>query len=308
MHIRAIRRSVPLRTTAAGVVLITGAGLLAAGCSPGAGSSAASSQGHSVPGAPAARAPAAAQPAVPGGSHLTVLPGAGESIVYTASLTVRAKDVSTAAARATDLATAAGGYTSSENTHLDRAHPARASVSIQLKIPVAAYQPTLARLSSQLGTRVSESQRARDVTQAVADVSSRVASANAAIAQLRSLLAHAGSVSSLLSVQDQINEQEASLEALLSQQRALAHETSYATVSLLLLSQPRPGARHRAAPAGGFTGGLAAGWRALRVTTSWLLTGAGAVLPFAVIAALAGLLAYRGWRWLARRRRPRPAE
>ena len=74
-----------------------------------------------------------------------------------------------------------------------------------------------------------------DVTQQVADVGSRVASAQAAISQLRALLKRAGSVGALLSVQDEINSQEASLEALLAQQRSLAHETSYATVTVTLI-------------------------------------------------------------------------
>jgi len=59
--------------------------------------------------------------------------------------------------------------------------------------------------------------------------------------------------------------------------------------------------------AGGFTGGLAAGWHALRQVTSWLLTGAGAALPFAAFVILAVYAGLRGRRWLARRRAgPRP--
>ena len=74
------------------------------------------------------------------------------------------------------------------------------------------------------------------MTQQVADVTSRVASAQAAIAQLRALLRQAGSVSALLDVQEQINSQESDLEALQAQQRALARATTFATVSLLLVS------------------------------------------------------------------------
>jgi len=173
---------------------------------------------------------------------------------------------------------------------------------------VAGYQATLAALSARLGTRVSLSQRAQDVTQTVADVTSRVASAQAAIVQLRQLLARAGSVSSLLMVQDQINAQEAALEALQSQQRALAHQTTYGTVSVLLVSRPPPAAARPVKITGGFTAGLATGWRALREVTSWLLTGVGALLPFLVFVIAAGYGGLRGWRWLARHRSgPRPA-
>jgi hypothetical protein len=264
-----------------------------------------------VRGAPAA-APSAVpapgafrQPAVP--ARLTALP-ASQAIIYTASLTVRAADVQAAASRASSLATAAGGYVSSESTHIDHAHPADSTVFIQLKIPVGGYQATLATLASTLGTRISLSQQALDVTQTVADVSSRVASAQTAIAALRGLLARAGSVSSLLAVQDQINAEEANLEALQSQQRALAHETSYGTVSVLVLSRRPPPATHPVKITGGFTGGLTAGWRALRQVASWLLTGIGAFLPFAVFAIAAVYGGVRGRRWLAKRRAgPRPA-
>src|SRR5262249_47959053 len=88
-----------------------------------------------------------------------------------------------------------------------------------------------------------ETQQAQDVTGTVADVNSRVASAEAAIAQLRKLLTRAGSVGALLTVQEQINQEEASLEALQSQQRALARETAYATISLTVTPCPPPAPR-----------------------------------------------------------------
>jgi len=295
----------------ASAALGAGASLLLAGCS--GGSSATSTSAGSMHAAVAApeSAPSAAA-GLPGSpvkqAQLTALPPAGQAIVYTASLTVRAADVRAAAARATQLASSAGGYVSSETARFSHRHPADGTISIQLKIPVAGYQATLAALSARLGTRVSLSQRAQDVTQTVADVTSRVASARAAIVQLRQLLARAGTVSSLLMVQDQINAQEAALEALQSQQRALAHETTYGTVSVLLVSRPAPPAARPVKIAGGFTAGLATGWRALREVTSWLLTGVGALLPFLVFVIAAGYGGLRGWRWLGRRRSgPRPA-
>jgi len=281
-------------------VLLAGACLLAAGCSAG-GSSASSGSAAAAPGAVSLPARAAGgSSAANGGAALAALP-APASIIYTASLTVRAADITRAAAQATQLARAAGGYVSSENTALDRAHPDLSTVSLQLKIPVAAYPATLGTLG-RLGTRLALSQHAQDVTETVADVTSRVTSAQAAITQLRALLAHAGSVADLLSVQNQINAEEASLESLQARQRALAHETALGTVSLLLVSKPLPVARKKAP--GGFLGGLAAGWHGLVRAVSLLLTGAGAALPFAVILVPAGYLAYRRLAHRALRRGP----
>ena len=127
------------------------------------------------------------------------------SIIYTAQLTVRAGDVSSAAAQAAQIAGGVGGYVSSETAKVNPDHPSEATASVQLKIPVAAYPATLGQLGHRLGTQLSLQQQAQDVTQQVADVDSQVASDQAAIAQLRALLSHAGSVGELLSVQNQIN-------------------------------------------------------------------------------------------------------
>jgi hypothetical protein len=107
-------------------------------------------------------------------------------------------------------------------------------------------------------------------------------------------------VASLLDVQTQINEEEASLEALQAQQRALAHETSYGTVNLLLVGKPVAAVRAAKKP-GGFTDGLAAGWHGLLRVVTALLTAAGAVLPFAVVLAALGSAGYLIWRRFRRR-------
>jgi hypothetical protein len=321
----------PLRTTVLACAgLMSGAALLLAGCSQAGPASSSGSPGfgparvsggsaHANGAALSPAAPELAGPGTPtsGGSGSSqsaaqpTLPGPG--IIFTASLTVRSSSVATAAARATSIAEQNGGYISDEQASIHPAGHARPTVSIQLKIPVSSYQLVLTDLSA-LGTQLSLSQQAQDVTEQVADVSSRVASAQAAITQLQALLARAGSIADLLSVQEEINSQESSLEALEAQQRALASETSYATVSLTLVS-PAP-ARHAARPASpkrhGFTAGLAAGWHGLRVVVSAILTAVGAALPFAVIAAVlagAGYAARRPLRRaLHRRSRPTPAD
>ena len=295
-----MRVGAPRFTRTTSILLAALAGLLAAGCSA-AGNSASSASGVGLP--RSAAMPASAQGGhseARGGAALADLPSS-QSIIYTASLTVRAASLTRAATEATQLARAAGGYVSAENTALNRAHPAQSTVSIQLKIPVASYQRVLGARSG-LGTRQSESQHAQDVTQTVADVTSRVASAQAAISQLRKLLARAGSVSSLLDVQNQINTEEASLEALQAQQRARAHQTAYGTVSLLLVTKPGTGVKKNQRPSAGFLRGLAAGWHGLVRVVVALLTAAGAALPFAVILAAAGFLGWRGRRWLLRHR------
>jgi hypothetical protein len=297
--------------------VLLGGGMFLAGCSASSLSGAASSSDSAAKTAGEAAGPpaaptAAAVPAAGGASRSSSGSGGGTgttarlapaaSIIYTAQLTVRAGNVGSAAAQAAQIAQGVGGYVSSETTSANPDHPSQATATVQLKIPVESYAATLGQLASQLGRQLSLHRQAQDVTQQVADVNSQVTSAEAAIAQLRTLLSHAGSVGDLLSVQNQINQEEANLESMQAQQRALNRETSYATVTLTLLGPKAKAPVHRQKAPPTLAGGFGAGWHALRVAVSWTLAFLGAIAPFAAVLAVAGFAFYRGRRWLARRR------
>jgi Domain of unknown function (DUF4349) len=293
--------------------VLLGGGMLLAGCSASSSSGAAGSSGsaaqaagegagQAATAAPAASGAARRAPGSQGGTGTTARLAPATSIIYTAQLTVRAGNVGSAAAQAARIAQGAGGYVSSETTSADPDHPSEATATVEVKIPVGSYPTTLGQLASQLGRQLSLHQQAQDVTQRVADVNSQVISAEAAIAQLRTLLSHAGSVGDLLSVQNQINLQEANLESMQAQQRALNRETSYATVTLTLLGPKAKPPVHRPKAPPTLAGGFGAGWHALRIAVSWTLAFLGAIAPFAAVLAVAGFAIYRGRRWLARRR------
>ena len=296
---------------------VLGGGMLLAGCSGSPSSSSASSaSGTTAQGASAANASVPVSGAAAGSAGAKSMSGAtgttarlapSGDIIYTAQLTIRAHSVSSATAQAAQIAAGAGGYVSDETTSANPDHPSESTATVQLKIPVASFPATLGRLSAGLGTQLALKQQAQDVTQQVADVNSQVTSDQDAIVQLRALLSHAGSVSGLLSVQNQINAEETDLESMLAQQRALSHETSYATVTLTILGPKAKPVVHRPKAPPSLAGGLGAGWHALRVTVSWTLAILGAVGPFAVVAALAALVVFRGRRWVSRRRPKGPA-
>jgi hypothetical protein len=291
------------------------AGMLLAGCSATSASSAASGSAVAAPtaaalapGAGAAGSKAASSANGQANAGTTARLAPGSDIIYTAQLTVRAANVGSAAARAAQITEGAGGYISNETTSADPDHPSQAITSVQLKIPVASYPAILGQLAGGLGTQLSLQEQAQDVTQQVADVNSQVASDQAAIVQLRALLARAGSVGDLLDVQNQINNEESALEAMQAQQRALSHETSYATVTLTILGPKAKPVPHRTKAPPSLAGGLGAGWHALKVSLSWTLAFLGAIAPFAAVAAIAGYAVYRARRWMLRRRpAPRPA-
>jgi Domain of unknown function (DUF4349) len=340
---RAPPRRRRLAVTAPGLALITIATLAAlAGCSSGASSSSlaasGASSGHagsvaapaaaSAPSASSAAAASAPESGVANGAYAAAGTSNGpakssdsgggaaqdssarsisgdQQLVYTAQLTVRAKNVGAALSTATSIVTAAGGYVSAENTSGtgSGSGPAasQATANVTLKIPAAVYPATLARLTGTgLGTQLSLQQQAQDVTQQVADVGSLVASDEAAITQLRALLKDAGSVGNLLVVQDQINTETSNLESMLAQQQALDHETAYATVTLTLVGPKaavKAKAKHKPVPPPGLASGLTGGWRAFRLTVDWLLAIVGAVAPFAAIVVVIA-----GGAWWVRRR------
>jgi Domain of unknown function (DUF4349) len=315
-----------------GAILLAGCLLLTA-CGSGSGTSSSASASAPGPldratGQNAAAGSAAGSTATgsagrsSGGSTATAtadLAPANQSIVYTASIEIRAASVIATARRITGIVESAGGYISAETagstagsttgSTTGSAGPDRAgqTITITVKIPVAGYDAVLAQLSSPaLGKQLSMHQQASDVTQQVANVTSLVTSEQAAITALDGLLQRAASVSDLLQVQQQISSDESTLNSLLAQQRALDGETSYATVSMTLLAPlhvapPKKPAGHS------FLTGLRSGWHALRHAAGWVATALGAVLPFLIIAAVLAALGYAGRRRYARRRIGPPA-
>ncbi|MGI5327653.1 DUF4349 domain-containing protein [Actinomadura nitritigenes] len=236
-----------------------------------------------------ARGGAAAQP--------QALPPAGRAVVYTATMRIRAKDVDASATRAKQLVGAAGGYVEHESGSSDPP-----GSTITLKIPSDRYPGVLDQLSRQLGTKLSLSQQADDVTGEVADVDSRVRSAKAALASFRKLLDKATTVGEIIDVEQEIASREADLESLQARQKALGQSTQYATVTVTLEAAATPARHHNR---GGFTGAVGDGWHAFTGFLGGVAVVVGWLLPFLVTAAIivAPIVAYRN-----RRRGRGPAE
>ncbi|MFB4314643.1 DUF4349 domain-containing protein [Actinomadura sp. 21ATH] len=217
---------------------------------------------------------------------------AGRAVVYSADLRVEAEGVEEAAAKAKQLAGAAGGYVANESSSTD---PATARLT--LKVPADRYAGVLDRLARQLGEKLSLRQEAEDVTEQVADVDSRVRSAEATLASFRKLLDRADTVGEVINVEEQIATRQADLEALQARQKALKASTAYATVSLVVQS-PEDAPRRDEDPKG-FVGGLKSGWEAFTGFLSGLALVTGWLLPFLALAAAVGVPAYllrRRWR------------
>ncbi len=231
----------------------------------------------------------------------------GGAKIRIVSMTVQVKrgaSVADQANAAEAIVTGAGGEVDAD----DRSSGRYAQATIVLKVPPEQLTPVLGQLSK-LGIERSRRQTTQDVTARVADVNSRVESAQREIARLRVLYGHARKISDVITIESELAQREGDLESLQAQQRALAAETTTATVTLTLTSPPakqvvtKP--HKKPHHDSGFLAGLKSGWHAFTGGVKVLATIVGAVLPFAVLLIVLGLAARVLWPRFGARLRPR---
>ncbi|MET8899765.1 DUF4349 domain-containing protein [Streptomyces sp. NPDC004538] len=300
MHTPSFPRPLP----ALAAVLLAGA-LALTGCSSGGGDSGA----DSAAGAAKEAAPPAAddRPGAAGGdasgAGATAPPKAvATHVIRTASLTVQVEDVPKALDEARTTVENAGGYVGDEDTSRDG--DGRERTRLELRVPVDAYQDVLDGLEG-AGKLLHRGAKAQDVTDQVVDVESRVKSQRASVARVRELMDRATKLSDVVTLEGELSSRQTELEALLAQQASLKDRTSLATITLSLAETPAEAAEDDDP---GFTDALAGGWDAFVTMLRWLAVALGAVLPFAVVAALLVLVWLRVVRpRLPRRTAPAPA-
>ncbi|MFE9249665.1 DUF4349 domain-containing protein [Streptomyces sp. NPDC007088] len=260
----------------------------------GDGGSRAGGREEGAAGKRAGSGPAASRAAsVPQGVHLE----------RTASLTMRVKDVPGALERAREVAAGAGGLVGEEATDRDGAGRERSRVV--LRVPQESFEEVVARLAQGPGTLVRRSQKAKDVTRQVVDVDSRVKSLRASVTRVRALMDDATKISDVTALEGELSTREADLEALLAQQASLRDRTSFATITLTL-SRTAQAAHKAPKEEAGFVSALGDGWHAFVATLRVIGVVLGAVLPFAVAAAVLVPLALLARGFVRRRRTPEP--
>lgn len=219
-------------------------------------------------------------------------PGATDrKLARSARLELTAPKVPDVVAQARGIAQGAGGYTGQESTGEDLA-------TLNLAVPADKLDGVLDQLAHLGSSLVKRELNTQDVTEQVVDVEARLATQRASVERIRALLARAGSVSEIASVEGELTSREATLESLEQQRNSLAGSVAMATVAMTIrgaAAPPPPGEDHS-----GFLGGLAGGWDAFLAFGGGLLTVLGAIAPFLLFVVPLGWL---GW-WLHRRRRP----
>ena len=93
-----------------------------------------------------------------------------------------------------------------------------------------------------------------------------------------------------MSIESELTQREADLESLEAQQAKLGDLTTLSTITATLLGpQAQLAVVKKTEHKSGFVAGLSRGWHTFLASMAWLLTVLGAILPFAIGIASAGL-------------------
>jgi hypothetical protein len=218
-----------------------------------------------------------------------VLPG-GRDIVYRGQISVRVKNVTTAANKVEALTGAVDGLVFSEESSNVPGFPEESSANLTLRVPPAEFRPTLKKLAG-LGERLSQTQTAEDVTTQVIDTKSRLATQQRSVARVRALLSEAKTIGEVVQVEAELAKREADLESLEAQAARLKDVTELATIEVSLVG-PDAEAPVDEEEDLGFLAGLRGGWNAFVQIVLVGLTVLGALLPFLLTAGLIGVPAW----------------
>ncbi|AGZ46144.1 hypothetical protein AFR_39450 [Actinoplanes friuliensis DSM 7358] len=216
------------------------------------------------------------------------------SIIYTGSITVRVDDVNIAAARASGIATAAGGFIGGDKRN---SNSGSSDATLELRVPADKFSSAVDQLAK-LGTEENRGINTEDVTEQTIDLDARIATQTARVDSGRKLLGQAKSLSDLVMLEREVATRESDLASLQAKKRRLADLTSLSTITVILLD-PQAAAAQEEESAPGFLSGLENGWKGLLASLGVLLTVIGWLLPWLLaigLPAWAILWAYRRYR------------
>jgi hypothetical protein len=229
-------------------------------------------------------------------------PLANRDLIYTADMSVQVTDVGKAVSQVESAALAAGGVVvnsartsepGGERTGKDgtvTALPDRQSATMTLRVPPGDFDDVLARIAK-TGDVLDRTLTGKDVTAEVVDVRSRIASQRKSVERIRDLMDKATSLRDIVSLESEVSQREAELEALLAKQAKLADQTALATITVRLSTKPDGKAAvttDEDTREAGFVSGLHSGWEAFVAAMVVAATVLGAVLPFAVVLLVLG--------------------
>jgi len=152
-------------------------------------------------------------------------------------------------------------------------------------VPAEEVNGFLERLR-ELGTVASVNTTSTDVTMQTRDLDARIRAMEVSITRLEEFMAEATSTEDLLAAERTLTERQSELEAMQSQRTRLADRVDMSTLTVSFWTE-------RVTPverAGGFTGGLQAGWESLVTAMGTTLLVLGTLLPWLVFLGAIALV------------------
>ncbi len=206
-------------------------------------------------------------------------------ILRTATLNMTVRDVDQAATKALAATEAAGGRADGDNRDSDAGGR---HAELVLRVPPAKLDSLMATVVG-LGHENSRTVQGVDVTASHADVTARVKALTISVGRLQDYLQHSGSITDLVTLEDQLSQRQSDLDSTVAQQRALEDQIGLATLTVDL-STVTPPVHHAGSGPSGFGSALIGALHALVLVLRWSAAIAGYLLPFALIAALIAVL------------------
>lgn len=214
----------------------------------------------------------------------------------TISVVVDKGKVSATVARLQSLVVGLRGYVADSATEEAGDHP---TASLTVRVPVSAFEQLIGQVRALPVEVVSAQTTGADVTATYADTAAQIRSLQAARSRYLDILSGAKTIGEVLMVQQRVDDVQAQIDRLTTQQRVLADQSELGTLTLTVsdtadqvLATPARGgwgkAWHDATH--GFTSGLQS-----------LVAGSGRALLVLLVGSVLLLLGRTGWR-LARRR------
>ena len=157
----------------------------------------------------------------------------GRDIVYRATISVQADDVTAASNEAVAIVQGLGGIVFSQTT---RTEP-QPRAEITFKVRPADFSTALERLAG-VGKLVDQSISADDVTERVVDLESRISTAEVSVVRLRRLLEEAVELEDVAQIERELLDRETTLEVLRGQLRTLRGQVDLATITLTIHQSP----------------------------------------------------------------------
>lgn len=286
-----------LSLASAALVISGCSGTSASSSDAGAASSAASAPRSATGGA---ASDAAQERAAQGASGVSV---ADQKLSRTGSIAIQVTNITEALGRVRAINASADGFILSENVGSSRSGVEGVSpdtyAAISISVPSKRFDATLDELQK-IGEVLERRSETANVTAEYVDTAARIASMKRSVERIQGLIDDTADIEQLVKLERELSSRQTELEAVQARLQQLDRETDRAPITINLTTKPELVEGESTTPKEGFVGGLQAGWEAFVASLVGLLTILGAILPFALVAAL---IAWPVWRVLRRRRR-----